>query len=138
MFEIQKDDFHLQFDDIVVYESDLKIGSTVNGKMTIRVSKPAYSAISSLDINGKELDAFFKTFINNWDSLKISSCSIKEPYGDQFISLRFDGRYFAFSGKIGTPFEAGYQMTFSESMDQSYLSSFVGAIKKFDLNSCLS
>lgn len=138
MLEIHKDDYRLQFDDIVVNENDLKKGFLVNGTMTVRVSKPAYSAISFWEINGKELYAFFETVKNMWNSLNVGSCSIKEPYGDQFISVRYDGRYFVISGRIGIPFESGYQTTFSETMDQSYLGGFVGAIKTFDLHSFLS
>lgn len=138
MFEIIKDDFSIQFSDIQIYEEDFKNHYPINGTMVIRVSKTAYSGISSLDIDGNDLKTFFDTFVKLWESLKPGSCLIKEPYGSQFVSVRYDGSHFLVSGKIGIPFDSKFELVFSETMDQSYLNSFISAIRKFDLCTFLS
>lgn len=132
MIELIKDDFSLCFDQIKVYESDLLNHSPVNTSVTVRVAQSLYSAVAVFDANAEDLKLFFDNVVRLWNDLQVESYTFKEPYGKQFITIRFDGMYFVISGLLCDLNRSIFEIVFTESADQSYLISFISSIKNFD------
>ena len=129
-FLLESESFRLSMD-FQVFESDIVYPS--NTTLTVSVFSESFSAASSLDIDAKNIPAFYIGMKIIYDSLE-GEAVIAEAYGKQNVTFTCDryGHIFI-SGLLCSGGMNGFfqELKFENALDQTFLPPFLKELESF-------